>query len=133
MGLSSKTPLTEAFSRSVRLQRIGPAHFLVGGPFYQFPEPSHPPKGVALSEKWNLIQKTRRDFWDPGPRYFITQPGPKWWKTKPNLKLGENLGFCRKKTNCSIKLDSWPLINYFFGPDQRVRVFECKSQKRTIN
>ncbi|GFX07736.1 pro-Pol polyprotein [Trichonephila clavipes] len=87
---------------------LTPAHFLVGCPIHQFPEPSHPSRSVGLSERWNLIQRLRQYFWDRWSTEYLhrLQPRSKWWRTKPNLQLGDMV-IVEKEKNCSIKLDSW--------------------------
>ncbi|GFU48670.1 integrase catalytic domain-containing protein [Trichonephila clavipes] len=57
-------PLTELSPDPSDFTALTPAHSLVGGPIHQFPEPSQPSRSVALSERWNLIQRLRQYFWD---------------------------------------------------------------------
>ncbi|GFW69441.1 integrase catalytic domain-containing protein [Trichonephila clavipes] len=49
-------PLTELSPDPSDFIALTPAHFLVGGPIHQFPEPSQPSRSIGLSERWNLIQ-----------------------------------------------------------------------------
>ncbi|GFV72336.1 DUF5641 domain-containing protein [Trichonephila clavipes] len=79
---------------------LTPAHFLVGGPIHQFPEPSQPSRSVALSERWNLIQRLRQYFWDRWSTEYLhrLQPRSKWWRTKPNLQLGDMVIVEKEKT-----------------------------------
>ncbi|GFT40049.1 reverse transcriptase domain-containing protein [Trichonephila clavipes] len=101
-------PLTELSPDPSDFTALTPAHFLVGGPIHQFPEPSQPSRSVGLSERWNLIQRLRQYFWDRWSTEYLhrLQPRSKWWRTKPNLQLGDMV-IVEKKKNCSIKLDSW--------------------------
>ncbi|GFY15554.1 integrase catalytic domain-containing protein [Trichonephila clavipes] len=57
-------PLTELSPDPSDFIALTPAHFLVGGPIHEFPEPSQPSRSVPLSERWNLIQRLRQYFWD---------------------------------------------------------------------
>ncbi|GFT95538.1 hypothetical protein TNCV_2279941 [Trichonephila clavipes] len=64
-------PKSHEFTRERALSRspsdftaLTPAHFLVGGPIHQFPEPSQPSRSVGLSERWNMIQRLRQYFWN---------------------------------------------------------------------
>ncbi|GFX55639.1 integrase catalytic domain-containing protein [Trichonephila clavipes] len=84
-------PLTELSPDPSDFTALTPAHFLVGGPIHQFPEPSQPSRSVALSERWNLIQKLRQNFWDRWSTEYLhrLQSRSKWWRTKPNLQLGD--------------------------------------------
>ncbi|GFW92304.1 integrase catalytic domain-containing protein [Trichonephila clavipes] len=101
-------PLTELSPDPSDFTALTPAHFLVGGPIHQFPEPSQPSRSVPLSERWNLIQRLRQYFWDRWSTEYLhrLQPRSKWWRTKPNLQLGDMV-IVEKEKNCSIKLDSW--------------------------
>ncbi|GFV78101.1 reverse transcriptase domain-containing protein [Trichonephila clavipes] len=83
-------PLTELSPDPSDFTALTPAHFLVGGPIHQFPEPSQPSRSVPLSERWNLIQRLRQYFWDRWSTEYLhrLQPRSKWWRTKPNLQLG---------------------------------------------
>ncbi|GFY68663.1 hypothetical protein TNIN_172781 [Trichonephila inaurata madagascariensis] len=62
--------LTELSPDPTDFNALTPAHFLVGGPIHQFPEPSLPSRSVALSERWNLIQRLRQYFWTSFTRVF---------------------------------------------------------------
>ncbi|GFW79239.1 integrase catalytic domain-containing protein [Trichonephila clavipes] len=76
-------PLTELSSYPSDFNALTPAHFLVGGPIHQFPEPSQPSRSVGLSERWNLIQRLRQYFWDRWSTEYLhrLQPRSKWWRT----------------------------------------------------
>ncbi|GFT47211.1 integrase catalytic domain-containing protein [Trichonephila clavipes] len=80
-------PLTELSPDPSDFNALTPAHFLVGGPIHQFPEPSQPSRSVGLSERWNLIQRLRQYFWDHWSTEYLhrLQPRSKWWITKPNI------------------------------------------------
>ncbi|GFX82937.1 integrase catalytic domain-containing protein [Trichonephila clavipes] len=79
---------------------LSPAHFLVGGPIHQFPEPSQPSRSVGLSERWNLIQRLRQYFRDRWYTEYLhrLQPRSKWWRTKPNLQLRDMVIVEKEKT-----------------------------------
>ncbi|GFW80778.1 integrase catalytic domain-containing protein [Trichonephila clavipes] len=121
--------LWEALSRSFRLQRIDPAHFLVGGPIHQFPEPSQPSRSVGLSERWNLIQRLRQYFWDRWSTEYLhrLQPRSKWWRTKPDLQLGDMVIVEKQKT-APLNWTLGRINKLFFGPDQKVRVVSVNTK-----
>ncbi|XP_054718591.1 uncharacterized protein LOC129227990 [Uloborus diversus] len=85
-------PLTALSSDPSDLSALTPAHFLVGGPIHQFPEPSTSSRASSLSERWKLIQRLRLDFWNHWSRDYLhtLQPRSKWWKEQPNLKNIKN-------------------------------------------
>ncbi|GFX66181.1 integrase catalytic domain-containing protein [Trichonephila clavipes] len=127
-------PLTELSPDPSDFTALTPAHFLVGGPIHQFPEPSQPSRSVALSERWNLIQRLRQYFWDRWSTEYLhrLQPRSKWWRTKPNLQLGDMVIVEKEKT-APLNWTLGRINKLFFGPDQKVRGCECKYQIRTIN
>ncbi|GFY08243.1 integrase catalytic domain-containing protein [Trichonephila clavipes] len=92
-------PLTELSPDPSEFNALTPAHFFVGGPIHQFPEPSQPSRSVGLSERWNLIQRLRQYSWDRWSTKYLhrLQPRSKWWRTKPNLQLGNMVIVSRKK------------------------------------
>ncbi|GFY56263.1 reverse transcriptase domain-containing protein [Trichonephila inaurata madagascariensis] len=73
-------PITELSPDTSDFNALTPAHFLVGGPIHQFPEPSQTSRSVALSERWNLIQRLRQYFWDRWSTECLhrLQPRSKW-------------------------------------------------------
>ncbi|GFY54108.1 integrase catalytic domain-containing protein [Trichonephila inaurata madagascariensis] len=121
--------LTE-LSRSVRpLNALTPAHLLVGGPIHQFPEPSQPSRSVALSERWNLIQRLRQYFWDRWSTEYLhrLQPRSKWWRTKPSLKLGDMV-IVEKEQTAPLNWTLGRINKLFFEPDQKVRVVSVNTK-----
>ncbi|GFX67857.1 integrase catalytic domain-containing protein [Trichonephila clavipes] len=115
-------PLTEFSPDPSDFNALTPAHFLVGGPIHQFPEPSQPSRSVGLSERWNLIQRLRQYFWDRWSTEFLhrLQPRSKWWRTKPNLQLGDMVIVEKEKT-APLNWTLGRINKLFFGPDQKVR------------
>ncbi|GFS57833.1 integrase catalytic domain-containing protein [Trichonephila clavipes] len=108
---------------------LTPAHFLVGGPIHQFPEPSQPSRSVPLSERWNLIQRLRQYFWDRWSTEYLhrLQPRSKWWRTKPNLQLGDMVIVEKEKT-APLNWTLGRINKLFFGPDQKVRVVSVNTK-----
>ncbi|GFV92471.1 integrase catalytic domain-containing protein [Trichonephila clavipes] len=115
-------PLTELSPDPSDFTTLTPAHFLVGGPIHQFPEPSQH-SSVGLSERWNLIQRLRQYFWDRWSTEYLhrLQPRSKWWRTKPNLQLGDMVIVEKEKT-APLNWTLGRIDKLFFGPDQKVRV-----------
>ncbi|GFY56156.1 integrase catalytic domain-containing protein, partial [Trichonephila inaurata madagascariensis] len=113
-------PLTELSPDPSDFNALTPAHFLVGGPIHQFPEPSQPSRSVALSERWNLIQRLRRYFWDRWSTEYLhrLQPRSKWWRTKPNLQLGYMV-IVEKEQTAPLNWTLGRINKLFFGPDQK--------------
>ncbi|GFT02235.1 uncharacterized protein TNCV_84881 [Trichonephila clavipes] len=113
-------PLTELSPDPSDFTALTPAHFLVGGPIHQFPEPSQPSRSVPLSERWNLIQRLRQYFWDRWSTEYLhrLQPRSKWWRTKPNLQLGDMVIVEKEKT-APLNWTLGRINKLFFGPDQR--------------
>ncbi|GFU46500.1 integrase catalytic domain-containing protein [Trichonephila clavipes] len=131
--------LWEALSRSPSdFTALTPAHYLVGGPIHQFPEPSQPSRSVGLSERWNLIQRLRQYFWDRWSTEYLhrLQPRSKWWRTKPNLQLGDMVIVEKEKT-APLNWTFRRINKLFFGPDQKVRVvsvnIKCGQLTRNVN
>ncbi|GFY40536.1 integrase catalytic domain-containing protein [Trichonephila inaurata madagascariensis] len=122
-------PLTELSPDPSDFNALTPAHFLVGGPIHQFPEPSQPSRSVALSERWNLIQRLRQYFWDRWSTEYLhrLQPRSKWWKTKPNLKLGDMV-IVEKEETAPLNWTLGRINKLFFGPDQKVRVVSVNTK-----
>ncbi|GFY63522.1 integrase catalytic domain-containing protein [Trichonephila inaurata madagascariensis] len=122
-------PLTELSPDPSDFNALTPAHFLVGGPIHQFPEPSQPSRSVALSERWNLIQRLRQYFWDRWSTEYLhrLQPRSKWWKTKPNLKLGDMV-IVEKEQTAPLNWTLGRINKLFFGPDQKVRVVSVNTK-----
>ncbi|GFY68278.1 uncharacterized protein TNIN_217601 [Trichonephila inaurata madagascariensis] len=104
-------------------------HFLVGGPIHQFPVPSQPSRSVALSERWNLIQRLRQYFWDRWSTEYLhrLQPRSKWWRTKPNLQLGDMV-IVEKEQTAPLNWTLGRINKLFFGPDQKVRVVSVNTK-----
>ncbi|GFX76188.1 integrase catalytic domain-containing protein [Trichonephila clavipes] len=115
-------PYTPHFGDPSDFTALTPAHFLVGGPIHQFPEPSQPSRSVDLSERWNLIQRLRQYFWDRWSTEYLhrLQPRSKWWRTKPNLQLGDMVIVEKEKT-APLNWTLGRINKLFFGPDQKVR------------
>ncbi|GFY67244.1 DUF5641 domain-containing protein [Trichonephila inaurata madagascariensis] len=122
-------PLTELSPDPSDFNALTPAHFLVGGPIHQFPEPSQPSRSVALSERWNLIQRLRRYFWDRWSTEYLhrLQPRSKWWRTKPNLQLGDMV-IVEKEQTAPLNWTVGRINKLFFGPDQKVRVVSVNTK-----
>ncbi|GFY44373.1 integrase catalytic domain-containing protein [Trichonephila inaurata madagascariensis] len=120
-GLSYSRPLTELSPDSSDFNALTPAHFLVGGPIHQFPEPSPPSRSVALSEKMEPIQRLRRYFWDRWSTEYLhrLQPRSKWWRTKPNLQLGDMV-IVEKEQTAPLNWTLGQINKLSFGPDQKV-------------
>ncbi|GFY45717.1 pro-Pol polyprotein [Trichonephila inaurata madagascariensis] len=120
--LNSK-PLTELSPDPSDFNALTPAHFLVGGPIHQFPEPSQPSRSVGLYERWNLIQRIRQYFWDHWSTEYLhrLQPRSKWWRTKPNLELGDMV-IVEKEQTAPLNWTLGRINKLFFEPDQTVRV-----------
>ncbi|GFU38732.1 integrase catalytic domain-containing protein [Trichonephila clavipes] len=116
-------PLTELSPDPSDFTALTPAHFLVGGPIHQFPEPSQPSRSVGLSERWNLIQRLRQYFWDRWSTEYLhrLQPRSKWCRTKQNLQLGDMVIVEKEKT-APLNWTLGRINKLFFGPDQKVRV-----------
>ncbi|GFX50988.1 integrase catalytic domain-containing protein [Trichonephila clavipes] len=116
-------PLTELSPDPSDFNALTPAHFLVGGPIHQFPEPSQPSRSVGLSERWILIQRLRQYFWDRWSTEYLhrLQPRSKWWRTKPNLQLGDMIIVEKEKT-APLNSTLGRINKLFLGPDQMVRV-----------
>ncbi|GFV96029.1 integrase catalytic domain-containing protein [Trichonephila clavipes] len=74
--------LTELSPDPSDFNALTPAHFLVGSPIHQFPQPFQPSRSVGLSERWNLIQRLRQYFWDRWYTEYLhrLQPRSKWWE-----------------------------------------------------
>ncbi|GFS36550.1 uncharacterized protein TNIN_389231 [Trichonephila inaurata madagascariensis] len=122
-------PLTELSPDPSDFNALTPAHFLVGGPIHQFPEPSEPSRSVALSERWNLIQRLRRYFWDRWSTEYLhrLQPRSKWWRTKPNLQLGDMV-IVENEQTAPLNWTLGRINKLFFGPDQKVRVVSVNTK-----
>ncbi|GFY38534.1 integrase catalytic domain-containing protein [Trichonephila inaurata madagascariensis] len=122
-------PLTELSPDPSDFNALAPAHFLVGGPIHQFPEPSQPSRSVALSERWNLIQRLRQYFWDRWSTEYLhrLQPRSKWWRTKPNLQLGDMV-IVEKEQTAPLNWTLGRINKLFFGPDQKVRVVSVNTK-----
>ncbi|GFY26312.1 integrase catalytic domain-containing protein [Trichonephila clavipes] len=122
-------PLTELSPDPSDFTALTPAHFLVGCPIHQFPEPSQPSRSVGLSERWNLIQRLRQYFWDRWSTEYLHrfQPRSNWWRTKPNLQLGDMV-IVEKENTAPLNWTLGRINKLFFGPDQKVRAVSVNTK-----
>ncbi|XP_054711001.1 uncharacterized protein LOC129220596 [Uloborus diversus] len=131
-------PLTALSSDPSDLSALTPAHFLVGGPIHQFPEPSTSSRASSLSERWKLIQRLRLDFWNRWSRDYLhtLQPRSKWWKEQPNLKVGD-IVLVHRENAAPLEWTLGRIVELFPGTDGSVRVVTVYTKyghfKRGIN
>ena len=126
-------PLTELSSDPSDLNAITPAHFLIGGQINQFPEPSQPTKVTSLSERWSLIQRLRKHFWDRWNTEYLhqLQPRSKWWKSTPNLKVGD-LVIVHKENAAPLTWNLGRITNINPGSDNKVRVVTVNTKNGEV-
>jgi len=131
-------PITELSHDPSDLNALTPAHFLVGGPISQFPEPTHHTKNISLTARWELLQKLRRQFWDRWSKEYLhlLQPRSKWWKTQPNLKVNDMV-IIEKENSPPLEWHLGRVIDLKPGRDNKVRIVTVRTKQgdltRSIN
>lgn len=113
------------------LDVLTPGHFLIGRPMTDSPE--HVDEVVGCLNKWKLIQKMKKDFWNRWKDEYLAslQQRRKWVQPEENLKKGDVVIVKEETTHPS----KWPLGRIeeaIPGKDGKVRVVAVKLQSGTF-
>ncbi|XP_037050902.1 uncharacterized protein LOC119084808 isoform X2 [Bradysia coprophila] len=108
------------------LSVLTPGHFLIGRPLKARPKGIMGAKGVGVKERWNVVQRIYRDFWDAWSKEYLNQlqHRPKWQGQKKNFKEGDVV--LLKEDN--IAPTRWPLarvVKVHSSLDKNVRSLNC--------
>lgn len=89
------------------LSVITPGHFLIGRPLRSRPMGKTTNLAIGVRERWNVVQRIQRDFWEAWSQEYLNQlqPRPKWREQKRNFKEGDIV--LLKEDN--IAPTKWPL------------------------
>uniref|UniRef100_A0A1I8NJ86 Integrase catalytic domain-containing protein n=1 Tax=Musca domestica TaxID=7370 RepID=A0A1I8NJ86_MUSDO len=127
-AMLNSRPLTYAESEDIEsLDILSPAHFLIGRSFVD--EPEHTENLIGSLNRWKLIQKMKKDFWNKWKDEYLTtlQHRRKWSQPQDNLQKGDVV-IVKDETTHPAK---WPLgliEEVFPGKDGKVRVVSIKLQ-----
>ena len=115
-------PLTPLSNDVNELQALTPGHFLIGRALMSPSYSNTYSTSTSLSERWKLIQKMKKDFWNSWSTEYLSrlQQRSKWKNIQNNIKVGE-LVLIKEPIDPS----KWPLariLEVHPGKDDAVRV-----------
>lgn len=120
-------PLVPMSSDPSELSVLTPGHFIIGSPLLDIPETSN--CSIGLNDRWKLLQKMRKEFWDRWSQDYLNQlqQRPKAWSLpRANIQKGDLVAIHEPQLP-PLKWLLGRVIQCFPGADGRVRVVSIKT------
>lgn len=107
---------------------LTPAHFLVGSPLTELPEPDLVSSDASLLQRYERVVALRQQFWRTWSREYLCQLQQryKWREDQPNPQENDVVLLVQK----NVPAHQWQLgriVSLSFGDDGKVRVLQVKT------
>ena len=133
-GILNSRPLLELSTDSNDLSALTPAHFLIGRPLTEMPEPNVVDIQENRLGRWQRIQALYQRIWKRWCTEYLTslQPRHKWYGTPKFFKLNQ-LVLIKEENIPPLNWKLGRLIKLHQGSDGLVRVVSIKTQTGIID